>query len=100
MNNYYVYIMTNRSGTLYIGVTNDLIRRVYEHKNKLIPGFTTKYNINRLVYFKSTSDIEAAIAYEKKLKGWNRAKKINLIEQQNHKWMDLSENWYQGDNDD
>lgn len=68
MKNYYVYIMTNRSGTLYIGVTNDLTRRVYEHKNKLISGFTTKYNINRLVYFESTSNIESAIAYEKNLR--------------------------------
>ena len=95
MKNYYVYIMTNRSGTLYIGVTNDLTRRVYEHKNKLIPGFTTKYNIDRLVYFESTSNIEAAIAYEKKLKGWTRAKKISLIKEQNPQWVDLSKNWYQ-----
>lgn len=100
MKNYYVYIMTNRSGTLYIGVTNDLIRRVYEHKNKLIPGFTTKYNIDRLVYIETTSDIEAAIAYEKKLKGWNRAKKINLIKEQNPKWVDLSENWYPKEKND
>lgn len=95
MKNYYVYIMTNRSGTLYIGVTNDLIRRVYEHKNKLIAGFTTKYNIDRLVYFEQTGNIEAAIAYEKKLKGWRRAKKVSLIKEKNPKWADLSENWYQ-----
>ena len=94
MKNYYVYIMTNRSGTLYIGVTNDLIRRIYEHKNKLIPGFTTKYNIDRLVYYESTERIEAAIAYEKKLKGWNRKRKIDLIKNQNPKWEDLSEQGY------
>ena len=92
--------MTNRSGTLYIGVTNDLIRRIYEHKNKLIPGFTTKYNIDRLVYFESTNNIEAAIAYEKKLKGWNRLRKINLIKKQNPKWIDLSENWYPKEKND
>lgn len=100
MKDYYVYIMTNRSGTLYIGVTNDLLRRVYEHKNKLIPGFTTKYNIDRLVYFESTGDIESAIAYEKKIKGWIRSKKINLIKEQNPKWIDLSEDWYQEEKND
>ena len=75
MKQYYVYIMTNRSGTLYIGVTNDLARRVYEHKNKLIPGFTAKYNITKLVYFETTTDVRTAIAREKQIKGWLRAKK-------------------------
>ena len=71
---YYVYIMTNKSRTLYTGVTNDLERRVYEHKKKLVPGFTTKYNITRLVYFEVSQDVGAAIAREKQIKGWLRTK--------------------------
>ena len=86
--------MTNRSGTLYTGITNDLHRRVYEHKNDLISGFTSKYNITRLVYFEETSDVKAAIAREKQIKGWVRAKKVALIEEANHKWRDLSEGWF------
>ena len=93
MKQYYVYIMTNRSGTLYIGVTNDLARRVYEHKNKLIPGFTAKYNITKLVYFETTTDVRTAIAREKQIKGWLRAKKIALIESVNPNWDDLSADW-------
>ena len=77
MKSYYVYIMTNKSKTLYIGVCNDLKRRVYEHKNKLVPGFTEKYNITKLVYFEETSDVEAAIKREKQLKGWIRKKKFH-----------------------
>ena len=77
---YYVYIMTNKSRTLYTGVTNDLLRRVYEHKNKLIKGFTAKYNIQYLVYYETTSSIDSAIAREKQIKGWLRAKKIAWIE--------------------
>jgi putative endonuclease len=65
MSEYYVYIMTNNSGTLYIGVTNDLVRRVYEHKNKIVKGFTTRYNITRLMHFESTEDVNSAIAREK-----------------------------------
>ena len=86
----YVYIMTNKSRTLYTGVTNNLERRVYEHKQKLIPGFTTKYNISRLVYFEATEDIRAAIEREKQIKGWLRSKKITLIESVNPSWTDLS----------
>ena len=93
MKQYYVYIMTNRSGTLYIGVTNDLARRVYEHKNKLIPGFTAKYNITKLVYFETTDDVRTAIAREKQIKGWLRAKKITLIESVNPNWDDLGTDW-------
>ena len=92
MKNYYVYIMTNKSKTLYTGVTNDLTRRVYEHKHKLIPGFTQKYNITKLVYYEQTSDVHAAIAREKQIKGWLREKKINLIESMNPNWVDLSLN--------
>ena len=93
---YYVYIMTNRSRTLYTGVTNDLERRVYEHKQKVVPGFTVKYRITRLVYFEVTQDIHAAIAREKQIKGWLRAKKMALIESANPEWKDLSVGWYEG----
>ena len=93
MNEYFIYIMTNRSGTLYIGVTNNLTRRVYEHKYKLIPGFTSKYNINRLIYFETTSDIHEAISREKQLKGWTRKKKLDLVRTTNPVFADLSEDW-------
>jgi putative endonuclease len=87
---YYVYIMTNPSRTLYVGVTNDLERRVYQHKQKQIPGFTAKYNITQLVYYEETGDVLAAIAREKTIKGWLRAKKIALVESVNPQWQDLS----------
>jgi putative endonuclease len=87
---YYVYIMTNNSRTLYTGVTGDLERRIYEHKRKLLPGFTAKYNITRLVYFEVTQDVQAAIAREKQIKGWLRRKKLALIESVNPEWRDLS----------
>jgi putative endonuclease len=90
---YYVYIMTNRSGTLYTGVTNDLERRVYEHKRHLVPGFTAKYNLTRLVYYEATPDVKAAIAREKQIKGWLRSKKLALIREMNPTWKDLSEVW-------
>ena len=91
---YYVYIMTNKSRTLYTGVTNNLMRRVYEHKNKLVEGFTSKYNIQFLVYYESTNDVHVALAREKQIKGWLRSKKIALIDSMNPKWKDLSEEWY------
>ena len=91
---YYVYIMTNKSRTLYTGVTNDLMRRVYEHKNKLIQGFTKKYNIKYLVYYETSSSIESAIEREKQIKGWLRVKKIAFIESVNPEWKDLSEEWF------
>ncbi|MGM3308217.1 GIY-YIG nuclease family protein [Anabaena sp. WFMT] len=94
MNQYYVYIMSNKSKTLYTGVTNDLQRRIYEHKQKLLPGFTQKYNITKLVYYEETSDIKVAIEREKQIKGWLRAKKILLIESINPNWQDLSIEWY------
>jgi putative endonuclease len=90
MKEYYVYIMANRSRTLYTGVTNDLERRVYEHKRKLVPGFTLKYNVTKLVYFEATHDIRAAIEREKQIKGWLRRKKIALIDSVNPAWADLS----------
>ena len=95
MNEYYVYIMANRSRTLYTGVTNNLERRVYEHKYKLVEGFTKKYNITRLVYYEQTSDIKAAIAREKQIKGWLRSKKVALIESVNPNWADLSVEWFE-----
>ena len=95
MKQYYVYIMTNNSRTLYTGVTDNLVRRAYEHKKKLVEGFTKKYNITRLVYYETTSDVRAAIQREKQVKGWLRKKKIALIEAANPEWKDLSEGWYE-----
>ena len=93
MAEYYVYIMTNASKTLYVGVTDDLVRRVYEHKQKLLGGFTGRYNLTRLAYWESTNDVASAIAREKQLKGWLRKKKITLIESMNPTWEDLSLRW-------
>ncbi len=93
LKDYYVYIMSNVSRTLYVGVTNDLERRVYEHKQKLAQGFTRKYNLTLLVYFEATSDILAAIAREKQIKGRVRAKKVAMIESVNPRWLDLSADW-------
>ncbi len=91
MNNYCVYILaSNHTGTLYIGVTNDLKRRVSEHKLGLVEGFTKKYDVKMLVYYEQTSNIEAAIEREKCLKRWKRDWKIKLIESMNPKWEDLS----------
>lgn len=87
----YVYIMSNRYKTLYIGVTNEIRRRTGEHKIKLNPGFATRYCINILVYVESFSDIRDAIGREKQLKGWRRGKKIKLIESMNPGWKDLAE---------
>ncbi len=95
MRTYYVYILTSSTGTLYTGVTNDLFRRVYEHKRKLVEGFTRKYNIDRLVYYEETHDVNAALLREKQIKGWLRKKKIALIQSMNPKWEDLSEGWYE-----
>jgi putative endonuclease len=86
--------MTNKSRTLYTGITNNLERRVYEHKNKIVPGFTARYNINTLVYFEETPDVLSAIAREKQIKGWLRSKKISLIEAVNPQWIDLSAEWF------
>lgn len=88
-NQYYVYILSSKSKVLYIGVTNDLIRRIEEHKNKEIKGFTEKYNVDRLVHFEETNDIHEALTREKQLKKWNRKWKIELIEEENPNWDDL-----------
>jgi len=87
---YYVYLMASRrNGTLYLGVTNNLVRRVYEHKNKVVPGFTSRYGVDRLVWFECYDDPENAIAREKDIKKWRRAWKLRLIEQMNPDWRDL-----------
>ena len=93
-NRYYLYILTNDHGNvMYIGVTNNLIRRIYEHKNELIPGFTQRYHVHKLVYFEETKSIKAAIAREKQVKGWLRSKKNTLVETINPEWRDLSQDW-------
>lgn len=94
MSSYYVYMMANKSNrVLYIGVTNDLERRVQEHKGKIIAGFTQKYNVTKLVYFEHGNGIKGAIQREKQLKGWLRKRKNALIETVNPEWRDLSEDW-------
>src|SRR5215217_1362292 len=91
---YYVYIISSLRRTLYIGVTNNLERRVFEHKTGAVPGFTSRYRVTRLVYFEDTNDVVAAIEREKYLKGWVRAKKVALIESMNPSWNDLAEDWF------
>ncbi len=88
---FFVYILTNKThNVLYIGMTNNLVRRIYEHKNKLVEGFTKRYNVTKLVYYEVTNDAESAILREKQLKNWHRDWKINLINQFNSEWKDLS----------
>lgn len=90
MKSYYVYILASKTkGTLYVGVTRDLVRRIWEHRNDLVSGFTKRYNIHRLVYFEQTNDILSAIKREKQLKNWHRRWKIDLINQDNPTWSDL-----------
>jgi putative endonuclease len=91
---YFIYIMTNRSKTLYIGVTNNLMRRVREHKTGEGSGFTAKYKLDRLVYYERFEDIRNAIEREKRIKGWLRIQKIALVVSVNLSWKDLSEEWY------
>ncbi len=95
MKTYYVYILTNKmNNVLYVGVTNNLERRISEHKNKLIGGFTKKYNLNKLVLFEDTNDVRVAIEREKQLKNWQRAWKDELITKRNPEWNDLAEDWF------
>ena len=94
MREYHVYILASLSRRLYVGITNDLLRRIYEHKRGAVQGFTQTYRINRLVYFATTSDVHAAIRREKQLKRWPRARKYRLIEAHNPEWRDLSIDWY------
>lgn len=91
---YYTYILASRTRVLYVGVTNDLVRRVDEHKRRLTPGFASRYGVNQLVYFEQFGQVLDAIAREKELKGWKRARKIGLIEGRNPAWRDLAEWWY------
>jgi putative endonuclease len=92
---YYVYILASRrDGAIYVGITNDLVRRVYEHRTKAVPGFTSKYNITRLVWFEIYEDPGSAISREKELKEWKSGWKIQLIEAQSPKWEDLYESIY------
>ena len=97
MRNYWVYILASRSRRLYIGVTSHLQRRLAQHKEKTIDGFTKRYNIDRLVHFEETTDIHSALAREKQIKGWRREKKVLLIEEKNPSWDDLSVSWSTAD---
>ena len=91
MKSYYIYILANkRNGTIYTGVTSDLIKRIYEHKNDLVEGFTKKYKVHELVYFEEANDVESAIKREKQIKAWKRSWKLELIEKENPSWKDLS----------
>ncbi len=91
---FYVYIMASNTGTLYVGMTNNIERRVHEHKNHLAPGFTDKYKVERLLYVEAINDPASAINREKQIKAWRREKKIALIDSINPQWNDLSEDWY------
>jgi len=90
---YYVYIMTGTGWSLYVGVTNNLVKRVWQHKNKVMPGFTSRYNLTILAYYEEFVSIHGAIAREKEIKGWTRVKKKALVEKKNPKWRDLSQDW-------
>jgi putative endonuclease len=91
---YYIYILASkRNGTIYIGITNNLEKRIYEHKNEITKGFTKKYDVKKLVYYEKTNDVISAIAREKQLKKWNRKWKLELIEKSNPQWNDLSKDW-------
>ncbi len=90
---FYVYIMASESGTLYTGMTNDLARRNYEHKNNLVEGFSKKYKCHKLIYFEETNNVEEAIKREKQIKNWSRKKKESLIQTKNPTWRDLSDDF-------
>ena len=91
---FYIYILTNKyNKVIYTGVTNNLVRRMFEHRNRLVDGFSSKYNLTKLVYYESTEDVETAIKREKQLKNWHRDWKINLINRLNPEWRDLSEDF-------
>jgi putative endonuclease len=94
MKTFYVYILASTSGTLYTGITNDIKRRVFEHKNHLVPGFTDKHNIDKLLYIETFRNVDHAIKREKQIKGWKREKKIKLIDQENPQRNDLSAEWF------
>ncbi|QPJ60887.1 MAG: GIY-YIG nuclease family protein [Candidatus Nitronauta litoralis] len=94
MKEYFVYILTNASGNLYTGVTNNLERRIAEHRSGDMSGFARRYQMGRLVYFEKSNEVKSAIAREKQVKGWLRKKKVELIESENPDWRDLSEGWH------
>ncbi|MEX2160678.1 MAG: GIY-YIG nuclease family protein [Anaerolineales bacterium] len=94
MYRFYVYILASDSGTLYVGITNDIEGRVYQHKFGLVRGFTKKYAVKKLLYFEEFGDVYLAIAREKEIKRWRREKKIALFEKSNPGWVDLSKDWY------
>ncbi len=94
MKTFYVYILSSKAGVLYTGVTNDIKRRVYEHKRHLVEGFTDKYEVDRLVYFETKRNATSAIKREKQIKAWRREKKVKLIDSINPDWEDLSREWY------
>ena len=98
MRRFYVYIMASKSRVLYIGITNDIWRRVWEHKHDLIPGFTSKYRVHRLVHFETFQYVGNAITREKELKGWLRVRKVALISSANPTWEDLGGGWFDGGN--
>jgi putative endonuclease len=91
---YYVYIVASASGVLYTGITNNLQSRVGQHRLKLVPGFTQKYNVTKLVYFELFADVRVAIVREKEVKAWRRAKRVALIESMNPRWADLASDWF------
>jgi putative endonuclease len=95
MGKYFIYILSSLSGTLYTGVTNNLEKRIYQHKHKMVNGFTKKYNVDRLVYYEETTDILAALTREKEINAWRRSKKIDLIKSMNPEWKDLAEDWFE-----
>lgn len=95
MKTYFVYIIASKTGTIYTGMTNDLERRVYEHKAKKSAGFTSKYDVTRLVYYEETQNVDSAIEREKQIKSWRRSKKVDLITSTNPKWEDLSKDWFE-----
>jgi putative endonuclease len=95
MKQYYVYILANKkNGIFYTGVNSDLMKRMHQHKNNIFEGFTSKYKVYKLVYYKETNDINSAIAEEKRINGLSRVKKIAIIENNNTEWMDLSLGWF------
>ena len=91
---YFVYILPSKSRTTYVGVTNDLHRRIWQHRNLRVPGFTRAYKVTSLVHFEQTPDARSAIAREKQIKGWRRSKKVELIERENLGWRDLAADWF------
>jgi len=93
LRSYFVYIMTNHSGTLYTGVTGNLTKRVYQHRIYTGGGFTARYELNRLIWYQATTDVMSAISREKDIKGWVRSRKLELIREMNPKWIDLAEEW-------